>query len=69
MSNTCKSCRFYKSDPLQRGSGSCRVNPPTAFVLADSRGQPLVMGAFPMTQETNWCGKWEALEILELTAA
>lgn len=52
----CGSCRFYR--PKEK---ECRVHAPTPVVIPHPvSGAPVVMGFWPATRETNWCGDWQA---------
>jgi len=61
---TCKECQhgdFYLNGP----QGTCRLNPPAAFVVVMPAGkiagqvQPVPLAAFPTVNEDHWCSKAE----------
>jgi hypothetical protein len=52
---TCKTCAFYKPNPLQPGIGTCRYNPPTLVIVIHPQQGPQTVGDFPPVQETAWC--------------
>jgi len=64
--NECGDCRFYSVDPQNLKQGSCRLNPPTVFmVMVQGPGgtvQPQFAGAWPPVQSTQGCGQWQTKE-------
>lgn len=51
---TCKTCRFFKSDGDESGNGECRSHPPVVFGAPN--GDP--ESAWPASHESEWCGAW-----------
>jgi len=61
MSNkqTCKDCLFFRAEPLNPKSGTCRGNFPMAVPMQGPAGIGFA-GYWPPTAPDEWCGKWEA---------
>jgi hypothetical protein len=58
MNDTCKVCKFYKTNPSFPDGGWCRRFPPQFFVHG-SDGDIDSDGSFPYLKHTEWCGEFK----------
>ena len=63
MSDTCKTCKFFKMSEDENARGECRRYPP-AVLAAFSNTQGVV---FSPTEENEWCGEHKPTEITATT--
>mgnify|MGYP000164333160 FL=1 len=59
---TCLSCMYFdksKDMLVGKGTGSCRLAPPTGAALLIGQGQVAPIGVWPQVSEGDWCGQYE----------
>jgi len=59
--NPCKTCRFWNDAYCRNRCGSCRRRSPSTDLIVTVPGlDPAPDPVWPHTDDTDWCGDWEA---------
>lgn len=56
----CQICKYYQIDGNDLSKGSCRLKPPSVFLMMGNGGQTAQITQFPIVMKDWWCGEFES---------
>lgn len=66
LKRECQNCYFWEREENRVNMGQCRHDPPRMFLTpGQMQGNFGFTSTWPLTQPTQWCGKWKGQIITE----